>query len=93
MRPREKRLIVAALGALALLVVVLVISLGSSSRTSAHGCIYLTIPAATGATEIYRCGAAARSTCQSAAVPGAYTADAARMIATECRKAGLPVGP
>ncbi len=73
-------------------VVTLAISLASPGRSSAHGCIYATIPAATGAQEINRCGAAARATCATARAPGAFTRQAAPVIATQCRKAGLPVG-
>ena len=80
------------LGTIAVLAVVLVISLSSSSPSSKAGCIYATIPAATGAQQVNECGAAARSTCASAQTPGAYTPQAAQTLAAECRKAGLPVG-
>ncbi len=81
----------AVLGAVAALIVVLVISLSSAGRTSSHGCIYVTTAAATGAQEIYHCGAAARAICESSQVPGAFSPQAAQSIATACRKAGLPV--
>lgn len=80
------------LGAIAVLAVVLVISFASSAPSSKSGCIYATIPAATGAQQVHQCGSAARSTCSSVDAPGAFTAQAARTLATECRKAGLPVG-
>jgi hypothetical protein len=72
--------------------IALVISLSTAGPTSSHGCIYVTIPAATGAQEIYQCGATARATCQSSQAPGAFTPQAARSIAAECRRAGLWVG-
>ena len=75
------------------LVVALAVSLSSSGPTSSNGCIYLTIAAPTGAQQIHECGAQARSTCDSARTPGAFTADAADAIAAACRKARLPVGP
>jgi hypothetical protein len=75
------------------LVVAVVIAFAAGGRTSSHGCIYATVPAATGAQEVSQCGAAAASTCASVSAPGAYTAQAARVIAAECRKAGLRVGP
>jgi hypothetical protein len=90
---REKRLLGGVLGTVVALVVVLVIALSSSGQSSAHGCIYLTIPAATGAQQISECGAAARETCASARTHGAFTRQAAGAVAGECRKAGLPVGP
>ena len=80
------------LGVVAALLVVLVISFASSNPSSTSGCIYATVPAATGAEQIHECGAAARETCATAQTPGAYTAQAAQAIASACRKAGLPVG-
>jgi hypothetical protein len=89
---REIWMVGGVLGAVAVLALVLVISFASSSPSSKSGCIYATIPAATGAQQVSQCGAAARSTCASAQTPGAFTAQAAKVIAAECRKAGLPVG-
>ncbi len=77
---------------LAAVVVIVAISIGSSGKSSGHGCIYATIPGAVGAQEISECGAQARATCLSTATPGAFTVQAARVIAAECRKAGVPVG-
>lgn len=74
------------------IVVTLAISLATAGRSSARGCIYATIPAATGAQDINLCGAAARLTCATALAPGAFTRQAAPVIAAQCRKAGLPVG-
>lgn len=80
------------LGAIAALAVVLVISFASSGPSSKSGCIYATIPAATGAQQVHECGSAAQSTCATVRTPGAFTAQAAQTLASECRKAGLPVG-
>jgi hypothetical protein len=80
------------LGVVTALAVVLAVSLIATGHSSRHGCIYVTIPAATGAEEINQCGQTARSTCLSASVPGAYSAQSARSIEDACRKAGLPVG-
>jgi hypothetical protein len=77
----------------AAIVVAVVIALATGGRASSHGCIYATVPAATGAEDISQCGAAAASTCRSVRTPGAYTQQAARVIAVQCRKARLPVGP
>jgi hypothetical protein len=89
---REKRLLGVVVGAVAALLLLVVIALSSSGRSSAHGCIYVTIPAATGAQEISQCGATARETCASVGTPGAFSREAAGTVASECRKAGLPVG-
>jgi predicted acylesterase/phospholipase RssA len=89
---REKR-IVAGVGVLtAALIVAIVISLLAAGKTSGRGCIYVTIPAATGAEQINQCGEPARATCLSTSTPGAFAPEAARAVAAECRKAGLPVG-
>jgi hypothetical protein len=79
------------LGVVAALAVVLVVSFLVAGQSSHRGCIYVTIPAATGAQQVNECGAAARSTCLSVRAPGAFTAPAASAVAAECRKAGLPV--
>ena len=75
------------------ILVAVVIALATGGRSSSHGCIYATVPAATGAQELSQCGSAAVSTCSSVRTPGAYTPQAAGVIAVQCRKAGLPVGP
>lgn len=90
---REKRMIGGVLAAVALLAVALAISLLSAGPSSSNGCIYVTIPAATGAQQINQCGAQARSTCQSARTPGAFTANAVPSVLAACRKAGFPVAP
>lgn len=80
------------LGAVVVLALVLVISFSSGGPSSKRGCIYATIPGDVGAQQINQCGAQARGTCQSLYAPGAFTKQAAAVLASECRKAGLPVG-
>ena len=89
---RERWMLGGVLGAVAALALALVVSLGTSGQSSGHGCIYVTIPAATGAQELNHCGATARALCASALQPGAFTSQAAHVLAVACRKAGLPVG-
>jgi hypothetical protein len=89
---RETWLIRGVVAVVAVLVIVLAVALGTAGSSSAHGCIHATIPGPVGAQEVDQCGAQARATCQSAAAPGTFTAQAARVIEQECRKAGLPVG-
>lgn len=79
-------------GAVVVLALALVISLGSSGPNSSHGCIYATIPGAVGAQQIHLCGADARATCQTVDTAGAFTPQAAPVLAAACRKAGLAVG-
>jgi hypothetical protein len=90
---REKWMIGAVIGAVAAILIAVVVALATGSRTSSNGCIYATVPAATGAQDIAQCGTTAASTCASLRMPGAYTQQAVRVIAVECRKAGLAVGP
>ncbi len=80
------------LGAVAALLAAVVIAFGGGGANSARGCIHAVLPAPTGAQEINECGGAARATCASAEKPGSFTATAARLLAVQCRKAGLAVG-
>jgi hypothetical protein len=89
---REKWMLGGVLAGVAVVAIVLVISIGTAAKSSAHGCIYATLPGAVGAQVVNQCGAGARETCQSVHAPGAFTQQAASTVAGECRKAGLPVG-
>jgi hypothetical protein len=88
---RERWMIGGVLATVAAVVIALAISFGTAGRASGNGCIYATIPGILGAVQVNECGVAARSTCSSVLAPGAYPPGAARTIAAECRKAGLPV--
>jgi hypothetical protein len=90
---REKWMVRGVAGAVALITVaVVVIALATAGRTSARGCINATIPGPVGAEEVHQCGAGARETCATVFTPGAYTKQAAMVVAEACRKAGLPAG-
>jgi len=89
---RERWMIRGVLGVVAVLAVVLAVAIATAGRSSARGCIYATIPGPVGAQEVNQCGAQARATCQTALAPGTFAPQAARVIARECRRAGLPVG-
>ena len=89
---REKRLIWGVLALAAVIIVALVISLATAGPSSARGCIHATIPGDVGAQQIDQCGAQARDTCQTVTQPGSFPPASARVIAAQCRKAGLPVG-
>jgi hypothetical protein len=92
LRPREKRLVAAVLGAFAVLVVVVVVSIASSGHSTGNGCIDVNIPSSLGNQEFYRCGAAARAMCASIGTSEGLSGAAGRTAAAECRKIGLPVG-
>jgi hypothetical protein len=89
---RERWLVRGMLAAMALMAVGVVIALATSSQTSAHGCIHVTIPGPVGADEIDQCGAQARDICATVLAPGAFSSLARADVVAGCRKAGLPVG-
>lgn len=89
---REKWMVGGVLASVVVLVVVVVIAISSAGRSSANGCIDVTIPYSLGGQEVYACGVHARSTCASVGSSGGFTGAAGRAVAAECRKAGLPVG-
>lgn len=88
---RERRLLGGVLGAALALVVVVIIALGTGSPATGHGCVHVNLPYSTGGSEIYACGGQARTMCAAVGRPGAYTGATAARVATECRKAGVPV--
>jgi hypothetical protein len=84
-------MIASVLALVAAVVVALAISLLSGSPTSGRGCIRVTVQYVTGGTQLNRCGAEARAVCSSVGVPGGYNGSLGQAVASECRKAGLPV--
>ena len=90
--PREKWMVGGVLGVLAALAVVLVISLATTGHKSGHGCISVALAYSVGGAQVYRCGDSARAMCASVNRPGGSVGATAHALATECRKAGLPVG-
>jgi hypothetical protein len=91
-RPHEKWMVGAVMVALAALVVVLAISLGTADKKSGPGCVSVSLAYSTGGDHIYRCGGAARSLCAGAGRAGGITGEPGRAVAAACRKAGLPTG-
>ncbi len=91
---REKWFVAGALGLVVALAIGLIVSLsGSGARSSGHGCIYVTLPYVVGAQELYHCGSQAQTICSQVGTPTGFTGRAGQTVATECRKAGLKVGP
>ena len=80
------------LASVAILVVILLVAVSSGGRSSSGGCVDVTIPYSLGGQEIYACGVQARSMCASVDNPRGFTGAAGRAVASQCRKAGLPVG-
>jgi hypothetical protein len=82
----------AVLGLVAALAAVVVIAVLTGGHTTGRGCVDVTIPYSLGGEELYRCGSSARALCRSAGAAGGFTGAAGHAVATQCRKAGLPVG-
>lgn len=89
---RERFMVRGVLAVVAVLAVVVAVAIATAGRSSANGCIHATIPGPVGAQEVNQCGSEARATCHTALASGSFAAQAARVIARECRKAALPVG-
>jgi hypothetical protein len=81
------------LGALAVLVAAVVISIATAGHSTGNGCIDVNIASSLGNQEFYRCGSAARAMCGAINTPEGLSGSAGRAAATECRKVSLPVGP
>jgi hypothetical protein len=86
-------MITSVLGLVAAAAVALVISFAAGGRSTGNGCIDVTVQYVTGGTEIYRCGAEARSLCASVGSAGGQNGSLGRAVASECRKAHLPASP
>ncbi|MFZ0090427.1 MAG: hypothetical protein WAL63_13020 [Solirubrobacteraceae bacterium] len=89
--PREKRMIGGVLGALAILLVVLVVSAATPEKKSGHGCISVSLAYSTGGDHVYRCGASARALCAGVGQAGGINGPSADTVRMACRKAGVPV--
>jgi hypothetical protein len=83
-------MIASVLGVVAVAVVALTISFASGGRTTGNGCVDVTVQYVTGGTEIYQCGAEARSLCASVRTTFGNNGVLGRAVASECSKAGLP---
>jgi hypothetical protein len=80
------------LGALAILIVAVVVSLATAGHSTGNGCVNVDIPSSLGSQNFYKCGAEARAMCAAVGTPGGLTGVAGRAAAAECRKLSLPVG-
>jgi hypothetical protein len=92
-RGRREKLLVRGVGGVAavLIVVLVAVSLTHSDRRSGHGCIALSLAYATGGTQTYQCGAAARAMCGEASRLG-LSGVSASDVRRACREAGLRLG-
>jgi hypothetical protein len=84
---------VAGMAALvAAVVIAVVVSVATGGHSTGNGCVDVQLPSPVGGSEIYKCGAQARTLCSLAGAPNGYNGSEGAVIATECRKAGLPTG-
>ena len=89
---RERWMLGGVLTTVAVLAVVVIVALATSSQSSGNGCVHVYLPYSTGGQEFYECGAKAKALCSGVNTPGGITGATATAVATQCRRAGLPVG-
>lgn len=89
---REKWMVGGVLALVAAFVIAFAFSLGTTTKKSGHGCVSVALAYSTGGQQVYRCGAEARALCAGVGHAGGITGKPAQTVATECRKAGVPVG-
>jgi hypothetical protein len=84
---RERTIVVAAVTVtLAVVVALILATVGNSRPEPAPGCIYAIVPGVMGATPVDACGARAKRTCAEHAT---RTDPGSKAIQTSCRRAGL----
>lgn len=88
---REKWMIAAVAGLVAVIAVAVIIAFTSVQRQSRNGCIDVSAATVIGGSELYRCGSAARALCTEPGGGHSPNVSFARALAEACRKAGLPV--
>ena len=90
---RERWIVGAAVGMLAILVVAVVIAFTSVQRRSANGCIDVSAATFIGGSNLYRCGSSARQLCAAPTTPGLHNLAFRQALSEACRRADLPVPP
>jgi hypothetical protein len=91
--PHERKIIAALVLTLAAIVIITVVSLGSSSPQSRNGCIHVSVPGPIGATFFDGCGSTARQICGDLHPSSGLNAYGVSLIARACRRAEIPVHP
>lgn len=77
----------------AALAVVLVIALATGEKISANGCVEVNLPYSVGGAALHACGDRARAMCAQVGRSAGFVGPSAEAVATQCRKAHVPVGP
>jgi hypothetical protein len=77
---------------MAVLAVVIVVALASTSPKVGRDCVKITFSSSLGGQDLGGCGARARALCHEANEPGGYTGRPGAALAAECRKQGFKVG-
>jgi len=91
--PRERRIVAIVSGLCGALVVVVVVALVATAAKPARGCLNVSFASSLGVQTLTSCGAQARAVCDSVGTSGGYSGRAGQLIAADCRKLKLPVGP
>lgn len=89
---REKWILGSVLTVVAAVLVAVVISIATAQHRTSAGCVDVKFPITIGGEDIYECGARAKALCASVGTTQGFSSVPGRAVATECRKAGLPVG-
>ncbi len=77
----------------AALIVAVAVSFFLPGGHTRRGCIAATVPYSIGGQAINACGQAARTICHEIGTPLGFSGAGGRDVATQCRRAGLAVGP
>ena len=89
--PREKRLIRGVLATVAIITIVLIVSIATAGKKSAHGCISVSLPYSTGGARSTAAAPALAASAAASTSPGLNGA-AGQIVARACRKAGCSRG-
>jgi hypothetical protein len=89
---REKWIVGGVVSLVAALIVVVALSLVTGGHSSGNGCVNFGLPSTLGGSEIYRCGEEAQALCGTVGKHEGVTGTTGKVLAAECRKAGIVVG-
>lgn len=92
LRRRELRVLRTVAVALTALLVGAAVLLLTAGGGRTRDCINITFASSLGGQQLVRCGADARAACAAVNAPGGYAGRVGQLVATDCRRLGLPAG-